>query len=486
MIRRPMRWLVVGAGLASLAGCAFGPSGQPPTMPEPSWYAASVSPPRQGPAAGPELVTARAPMAAWWTQFGTPALDALVREAWAANPDLAAATHRLEAARELLRAQTGATTLPSLDLGGQAVRQRALGLPQQLPPPLPSLPQTSIYDTFVGQAQVRYTFDLFGSVRHRNRALADRVEQQAARWRAAQAALAANVVSGALTLSVLRARMQVLESIIDSLRQDEAQAVRQQALGAVAQTAAWDARRQAESVAAQLPALRAQVLTTRHALAVLLGRTPDQAPAAIPFGQLRLPARIPVLVPSALLASRADVQAAQAALEAAAQDVGAATADLFPSLTLSAAMGRAGYDWSSALSPGGAIWSVAGGLTAPLFHGGALRAQRRAGQQAYAAAEDDYRSTVLAAFREVADALSSLEQAGAAQAGMDAAEQAAQRIAADMGRRAELGAMPASSARAAQRQAALSSLDALDVRVRRLLDAARLFQAMGTGALAAP
>ena len=79
------------------------------------------------------------------------------------------------------------------------------------------------------------------------------MEQQSARWRAAREALAANVVSGALTLSVLRARLDILESVADGLRRDEAEAVRRQALGAAPRAAVLDARRQSEAVAAQIP-----------------------------------------------------------------------------------------------------------------------------------------------------------------------------------------------------------------------------------------
>lgn len=462
-----------------LTGCAFGPSGQPPLMPEPARYAAGLPPDSAARADGPALVAAHTSATAWWTQFGAPELDLLVAESWAANPDLAAAQARLAAAREVLRAQVGATALPSVDMGAQASRQRALGLLLNLPSPLPELPPTSIYNTFVGQAQARYTFDLFGSMRERNRALADRVEQRTAQWHAAREALAANVVSGALTLSAQQARLQVLEAVATGLLQDETESVRRQALGAAPRAAVLDARRQAQAVAAQIPALQAQVLALRHALAVLLGRTPDQAPEAIAFARLSLPARIPVLVPSALLASRPDIQAAQAALRAAAHDAGAASADLLPSFTLTAAIGRGAYDWSTALSPAGALWSLAGGLAAPLFHGGALQAQRRASLQAYTAAEMDYRSTVLAAFREVADALAALEQTGVARAAGDAAAEAARSLALDAARRASLGAVPPASARAAGRQADLAELDALDIRSRQMLDAARLFQAMG-------
>ena len=83
---------------------------------------------------------------------------------------------------------------------------------------------------------------------------------------------------------------------------------------------------------------------------------------------------------------------------------------MFPSLTLSAAYGRGGFDWSTFTSPAGAIWSVSAALTQPLFHGGALVARRHQYQATYEAAVAQYRQTVLAAFQNVADTLVSLEQ----------------------------------------------------------------------------
>src|SRR6202035_1730758 len=109
--------------------------------------------------------------------------------------------------------------------------------------------------------------------------------------------------------------------------------------------------------------------------AVLLGRPPDQAPEPLPLHALNLPDSVPLSIPSDLLHQRPDILAAEAGVRAAADQAGAATADLFPSLKLSASYGRGGYDWSSLTSPAGGIWSVAGSLTQPLFHGGALVAR---------------------------------------------------------------------------------------------------------------
>ncbi|WP_461207939.1 TolC family protein, partial [Clostridium sp. DL1XJH146] len=91
--------------------------------------------------------------------------------------------------------------------------------------------------------------------------------------------------------------------------------------------------------------LRAQWQTTRHALAVLMGRSPDQTPPDLAFGMLAVPEEVPVLVPSDLLAARPDIHIAEAVLQAAAADVGVATAQLFPSLSLSASMGKGGFSW---------------------------------------------------------------------------------------------------------------------------------------------
>ena len=142
---------------------------------------------------------------------------------------------------------------------------------------------------------------------------------------------------------------------------------------------------------------------------MLLGRTPDAAPDDLDLARLHVPEQVPVVVPSELLRARPDIQAADAAVKAAAADVGVATAQMFPSLSLSASMGQGGFSWPVALSGAGAIWSIGASLSQPLFHGGALLAQRRAAQDTYDATVSQYKQTVLAAFQNVADTLAALE-----------------------------------------------------------------------------
>ncbi len=463
-------------GVAMLAtGCAFGPGKALPEVAQPNQYGTEIAPERTVQAQGvaQRIVPVPSPQPYWWRAYGSDALNQLVDEALANNLDLKTATHRLAAAREQWVAQTGATTLPTVGVGGDAARQRALGLP------IPGTPNTSLYNTFVGQAEVRYTFDLFGAIRYDNEALGERVGQQAYQLQAARNAVAANVVSGVITLAGTQAQIREMKRIIELSEHDARDRARQVELGAASRTALLDAQRIAAALTAQLPGLQAQARASRHALAVLLGRTPDLAPFDIGFDQLSVPDTVPVVVPSALLQSRPDIAAAGAALRAASADVGLATANMFPRLSLSASMGQAGFDWSTAVSGAGAIWSAAASLTAPLFQGGALRAQRRAALQSYEAAVSSYRQTVLSAFQEVADALAELEHGNQSLAAADAAWRAAQAQYESTNMQVQLGAVPPYVARATAQQASQAHQDALRFATARLLETARLFHAMG-------
>ncbi|MBU9127822.1 efflux transporter outer membrane subunit [Burkholderia multivorans] len=473
-----VRALAVASVAGPLAGCsAFAPSGAPPAMPSPAHYGAAPQPQQTVAAQGvaQQFEVGAQPVSDWWTQYRSDALNALVDEGLRNSPTLAAASHSLDAAREQLRAQIGSSLLPSIDAGGQAARQRALGVPiRALGAP------TLLYDTFVGQLQASYTIDLFGAARFANRSLANRVDVSAFQLESARRALAANIVTAAITVSVLDAQIDTTERLV-ALANDQARdAERRHALGAAARSDALSARQNANTFAASLPALRQQRDSARHALAVLVGRTPDRPPAGIALADLHLPEQVPVVVPSDLLQSRPDIRAADAALKAAAAEVGVATAQLFPQLSLSASMGKGGFDWPTMLSGAGAIWSVGASLTQPLFHGGALLAQRRAAKATYEAAVDQYRQTVLAAFQNVADSLAALEHDAQALDASSQAALAARGASDDAAARVRLGALPPSAARASELQYRNAQLDAIRATGARLADTARLYQAMGT------
>ncbi|MFM0220243.1 efflux transporter outer membrane subunit [Paraburkholderia caledonica] len=457
-----------------LAACSFGPNGEPPAMPQPVHYGSEAQPAQTVAAQGvaQQFVVGAKPVPEWWKLYRSDALNALVDEGLRNSPTLAATEQSLAAAREQLRGQIGSSMLPTIDAGGQATRNRALAIPE-------IGPNTFLYNIFVGQLQAHYTIDLFGASRLADAALAARVNVQAYQLDAARRALAANIVSAAITSAALRAQIDTTERLATLANDQARDAQRRYALGAVSHADQLSAQQSAASLSASLPGLRQQWQTTHHALAVLLGRTPDAAPADLELAGLHLPEQVPVVVPSELLQARPDIQAADAALKAAAADVGVATAQMYPSLSLSASMGQGGFSWPVALSGAGAIWSIGASLSQPLFHGGALVAQRRAAMNTYEATVSQYKQTVLAAFQNVADTLAALEHDAQALDAANTATRSAQGIFDETSGRYRLGAVPVSSTRTSEQQFRNAQLDEIRYTSARLTDTAALFQAMG-------
>ncbi|RKP52505.1 efflux transporter outer membrane subunit [Trinickia fusca] len=472
--RRVPGWCALAAASLLAAGCALGPDGKPPAMPSPAHYGADAAPAQTVAAGG---VTQRfdvgaEPMPQWWRLYRSDALDALVDEGLRNSPTLAAAKQSLASAREQLRAQIGSSLLPSIDASGQATRQRNLGIPE-------AGPNTVLYNVFVGQLQLHYTFDLFGAARYANAALGERVDVQAFELDATRRALAANIVAGAINVAMLKQQIDVTERLVTLASETAAEDEKRYTLGAVAHAQSLASRQSAAALAANLPALRQQYAASRHALAVLLGRTPDAAPEPLDLASLSLPSSVPVVVPSTLLRARPDIRAADAAVKVAAAEVGVATAQLFPSLSLTASMGQGGFSWANALSGAGALWSIGGSLTQPLFHGGALLAQRRAAVDAYQAALEQYKAAVLSAFQNVADSLAALEHDAQTLDATDTQARAAQQAFTETDARHRLGAVPATAARQSEQQYLSVQLDAIRAQAQRLSDTAMLFQAMG-------
>ncbi len=377
----------------TVASCgAFGPDREPPKMPSPAHYAVDARPAQLPLADGvaQQLAIGARPVPNWWTMYQSDALNALVEEGLAKSPSLAAAQSTLQAAREGLRSQIGQNMLPSVDVGFSPTRQRALGLPI-----LPQ--QTFIENIFAAEVQTSYTFDFFGAAVLADRALARQIQQQAYQLESTRRALAANIVVATINAASLQEQVRATEQLVALGEQRAKQIADRYQFGSASRDDMLAAEQDAANAAATLPALRAQAAAVRHAQAVLLGRTPDQAPVPLTLDALHLPDSVPVSVPSDLLHQRPDILAAEAAVRATADEAGAATASMFPSLTLSAAYGRGGFDWSTFTSPAGAIWSVGASLTQPLFHGGALVARKHQYEATHDAAVAQYKQTVLAA-----------------------------------------------------------------------------------------
>ena len=474
-MNRQRQLTLAAAPLALLTACsAFGPDRNPPTMATPAHYSASPEAASLTRAQGvsQRLAADLEPTPQWWTVYECAELDALVAEGLEHSPSFAAARSTLTAARETLRGQIGSNMLPTVDLQIDPSRQKALGIPV-----IPQ--QTFLENIFVAEVTTSYTFDFFGAAVLADRALAQQVHQQALQLESTRRALATNIVVAVINAASLQAQVQETTELVALGERRAMQVSARYQRGGASHDEALAAIQDAANAAATLPPLRAQALAVRHALAVLLGRSPAQAPPALTLADLRLPQVLPLTVPSELLHRRPDILASEAAVRAAADEAGAATAAMFPSLTLSAAYGRGGFDWSHFTSPEGAIWSVAASLSQPVFHGGALLARRRQYQASYQAAVSQYKQTVLSAFQTVADTLNSLDADAATLVQTERAAAAAQAASQNTEARYKLGATPFFATLTAAQQYRSANVQTIRATAARLADTAALLDSMG-------
>jgi NodT family efflux transporter outer membrane factor (OMF) lipoprotein len=464
----------VSVALSVCACTAFGPDRKPPQMPQPAHYSIESQPAQIAEADGvaQKVEIGARPMAKWWQAYGSDDLDALVEEGLRNSPSLAAAQSTLQAAREQLRSQIGDYALPKVDLNFNPSRQRVLGIPI-----LPQ--QTFIENIFAARVQASYTFDFFGAYFLADRSLAGQVRQQALQLEASRRALATNIVVAAINAASMQEQVAATEQLVALGEQRAQQIAARYRMGSASREEMLTAEQDAANAAAALPALRAQSLAVRHAQAVLLGRTPDNAPAPLALAALKIPESVPVSVPSDLLHQRPDILAAEAAVRAAADAAGAATASMFPSLDLTASYGRGAFNWSTFTSPGGVIWSAGASLTQPLFHGGALSARRRQYQANYQAAVAQYKQTVLSAFRTVADTLASLEEDANTVVQTRRAEAAAHDAQSESDSRYKLGATSFYVTLTAGQQYQNAHVQYVRARASRLADTAALLDSMG-------
>src|SRR5581483_5699822 len=148
---------------------------------------------------------------------------------------------------------------------------------------------TFLYDVFAAEIQTSYTFDFFGAAFLADRALAGQIREQAFQLEATRRALATNIVTATINAAALQEQVAATEQLVALGEQRAQQTAARYKLGSASRDEMLAAEQDAANAAATLPALRAQALTVRHTLAVLLGRTPDQAPEALSLDSLHLP-----------------------------------------------------------------------------------------------------------------------------------------------------------------------------------------------------
>ena len=473
--------LLVLAAAVLPAGCAVGPDYAPPAPPTVARLTNGAEPTATVAAdtlggTGQQLVRGGDVPGAWWTLFHSPQIVALVNEALAANPDLAAAQATLLQARQNARAALGAL-LPTIGAGSSATLQQislaAFGFPGG------GSPEFGLY---AGSLTAGYTFDVFGGIRRQVEALNAQAEYQQYELEGAYLSLTGNLVTSLLAEASLQAQIAATRDIIGVYR-DELKVTQQRfEAGGLSRADVLQQQASLDSQIATLPPLQKQLEQTRDQIAVYLGRLPGAYDMpTLDLASLTLPADLPLSLPSQLVAQRPDVRAYAALLHAATAEVGVALANMLPQFTFSADAGYENTTIAQWFTPAGLIWSVAGAISQPIFQGGTLLARKRAAAAAMQQAAAQYSSTVHVAFQNVADTLAALSHDAETLAAQLDAERAADASLAVSKLQFEAGAAPYLTVLQAQQSYKNALVRLVAAQAARFIDTVALFQALGGG-----
>jgi len=380
---RPL-W-VVPVALLVLAGCAVGPNYARPPVAAPTQFRGQVTPAQAASLADRP----------WWEIVNDATLASLIDEALRNNYDLRAAAWRVEEAR----ADAGiarSTFFPQVQAGAGWSRSRSSSYVTGVP-----IPPASLYDVNLG---LSWELDLWGRIRRLDQAaLAAYLGTEEAR-RGVMLSLVADVATSYFQLRQLDLQLEIAKRTTTAFEQTRDLFDRRLAAGSASALETASAEASLASTAANIPNLERQIAAQENQLSLLLGRNPGDVPRGGALNDQLLPPEIPGGMPSDLLERRPDVREAEQALVAANADVGVATANLFPTISLTGALGGVAPQVSELFGKG-KTWSVGGGLLTPIVQGGRLADQRRAAVAQWQQVRLAYERTVTNAFAEVSTAL---------------------------------------------------------------------------------
>jgi NodT family efflux transporter outer membrane factor (OMF) lipoprotein len=487
MTRHRHSGLLAAAGNLLAAGslltaCAVGPNFKIPEAPQTSGFAPPGELPAETSAAplpgaqAQHFVEGLDIQGQWWTLFQSTELNALIDRGLANNPTLEAATAALRQAKETLAAGRGAY-YPSVSASVGAQRQKSTGVALGLP-----TAGSIIYTLNSATLNVSYTLDAFGGVRRQVEALGAQAEYQQFALEAAYLSLTANLVTAAITEASLREQLKATQEIADSQNKQLEITQRRLKVGGASRADVLQQQAILQSTLAGLPALRTELAQQRNLLAAYVGSLPaDYVGPEFTLDSLTLPADLPLSLPSKLVEQRPDVREFSALLHQATAEIGVATANMLPQLTLSGSYGGEAGTFSDLITPAAVVWGLAGSITQPIFKGGQLLHQRRAAVAAAEEAAANYRATVITAFQNVSDTLFALS----GDAEVLAAQAQAERVAAEsldlVLAQYKSGAASYLQVLAAQQSYQSAAVALVKARAQRYADTAALFQALGGG-----
>lgn len=451
-----------------LGGCMVGPDYHRPQVPVPAQY-------KELPgwtAAAPQAD--EAPKGDWWTNFNDPLLNQLEPMVSVSNQTVRQAYANYQQAQAEVQVAR-ASLFPTLGITGAATKQRSTGSSFSSTSLRPSVSTSGSLE-----GNVSWAPDLWGKVRRS-------VEESKATAQASQATLANATLSEQVALAdalielrVTDADIDLLQKTVDAYTESLRVVANQGSAGTTPPSDVLTARTQLESARSSLIALgiaRAQYV---HAIAVLVGKNPEELDIPHSTSMPALPT-MPIGVPSTLLQRRPDIAVAEREMAAQNAAIGVAVAAYYPNLTLSAADGFSQSPLAGLLHVANHVWSLGADASETVFDFGARHGEVAAAKAAYEATLANYRGTVLTALQNVEDDLSNLrilaQQAEVQNAVVSDATQAAQIALNEY----QAGTVDYTTAATAQATQLSAQQNALSIQQQRLLDTVSLIGDMGGG-----
>jgi len=473
--------LFVALALLITAGCAVGPNFKRPAAPNvpgytPSLPATTSSSPNVAGGEAQTFTQGRDIPGDWWTLFHSKPLNDLIERSLKNNPDLKSAQAALQVARENTLAQRGAY-YPQVSGSFSATRAKT----SDEISPVPSFTSFQ-YSLFTPEVSVSYTPDVFGLNRRTVESL--KAQQEQARYvvAATNITLSSNVAAAAIQEASLRAQIDATNQLIE-INSKQLDLLRKQfEKGYVGRLDVAAQEAQLAQVAATLPPLLKQLAQQRDLLAALSGGYPNEdLVEKFELSSLQLPQELPLSLPSKLVEQRPDVLQAEENLYSASALIGVARANRLPSFNLTGDIGSMALAFGNIFSAGNGFRDVGAGVTQPIFQGGTLLHKERAARAAYVQADEQYRSTVLAAFQSVADTLHALEQDADGLKAAIAARDAA-KVTLDLTtRQMQVGYVSYLALLNAEQSYQQAVINLVQAQANRYADTAALFQALGGG-----
>ena len=474
-------YVTLTGSLLLTSGCMVGPKYKAPAPPQVSGYTAApvtTTSATLNVAGGDaqKIVLGQDIPGEWWTLFHSKPLDALIERSLKANPDIKAAQAALLVARENVLAQRGAY-FPNAAASLSADHSKTSNAVSPF-----TASGALTYSLYTPQVSVSFVPDVFGLNRRTVESLAAQEQEARFALAATHITLSSNVAAAAIQEASLRAQIDATHELI-RINTDMLKILRNQhAKGYVSGVDVAAQESQLAQITATLPPLLKQLAQQRDLLANLSGGFPSQdIQEKFELSSLQLPQELPVSVPSQLVEQRPDVRQAEENLHSASAQIGIAVANRLPSFALTGDVGSMSLVFTLMFSSGTGFWDLAGGVTQPIFDGGTLLHKERAAKAVYVQASEQYRSTVLSAFQNVADTLNALQQdADGLKAAANARDAAGTTL--DLTRKQyQTGYayyLALLSAEQAYQQAVMNLVQAQS---NRYADTAALFQALGGG-----